>query len=45
MVEAKCEVVFPLEKGDTEMVDRLGIQGLSLASTCARRGRHVKKKV
>lgn len=44
-MEAKCEVEFPLERRDVEMVDRLGIQGFSLMSTCVRRGRRVKKKV
>ena len=44
-VEAKSEIVLPLEKGDAEMVGRFGIQGISLALACVRRGRHVKKKV
>jgi hypothetical protein len=44
-VIAKSEVVLPLEKGDAEMVDRFGIQGISSASACVRRGRRAKQKV
>ena len=44
-VEAKSEIVLPLEKGDAEIVNRFGIQGISLASACVRRGRHVKHKI
>ena len=44
-VEAKSEIIFPLEKGDAEIVNRFGIQGISLASACIRRGRHGKHKI
>lgn len=45
IVEAKGECVLPLEKGDVEMVDRLGIQGLSSTSACVRRGKSVRQRV
>lgn len=32
-VAAKCEVGFPLEKGDAGVVEKLGIQGSSLDAT------------
>lgn len=41
-VVAKCELEFPLEKRDAEVAERLGIQGLSLASACVKRGKHLK---
>lgn len=44
-VVAKCEVEFPLEKRDAEVAERLGIQGMSLAPACVKRGRHLKQKV
>ena len=44
-VEAKSEIILPLEKGDAEIVNRFGIQGISPASACVRRGRHVKHKI
>lgn len=44
-IEAKSEIVLPLEKGDAEMVFRFGVQGISPASDCVRRGRHVKQQV
>lgn len=37
--------MLPLEKGDVEMVDRFGIQGISLIFVCVRRGRQMKQKV
>ena len=43
-VEAKSEIILPLEKGDAEIVNRFGMHGISSASACIRRGRHVKKK-
>ena len=44
-VEGKSEIIFPLEKGDAEIVNRFGMHGISLASTCIKRGRHVKHKI
>lgn len=44
-IEAKCEVNYPLDRGDAEIVSRLGLQELSPISTCVKRGRHAKKKV
>ena len=44
-VEAKSEVALPLEKDDAEMVDRLGLHGISLAFACVRRGIRGKQKV
>jgi len=44
-VEAKSEIILPLEKGDAEIVNRFGIQGISPASSCVRRGRHGKHKI
>ena len=44
-VEAKSEIIFPLEKGDAEIVNRFGMHGISSASSCIRRGRHVKHKI
>lgn len=37
-MEAKCDMFFPLEKRDVGVVERLGIQELSMASMCVRRG-------
>lgn len=44
-MEAKCEVMFPLDRGDAEIMNRMGIQGLSPTSACVRRGRHARTKV
>lgn len=33
-VEAKCEVSFPLERGDEEIVNSLGLHGLVFDSLC-----------
>ena len=44
-VEAKSEIILPLEKGDAEIVNRFGMHGISSASTCIIRGRHVKQKI
>ena len=44
-VEAKSEIILPLEKGDAEIVNRFGMHGISSASSCIRRGRHVKHKI
>ena len=44
-MEAKSEIIFPLEKGDAEIVNWFGMHGISLASACIRKGRHVKHKI
>ena len=44
-VEAKSEIVLPLEKGDAEIVGRFGIQEISPALACVRRGRRAKHRV
>ena len=44
-IEAKSEIVLPLEQGDAEMVGRLGIQELYPTSACVRRGRRAKHKI
>ncbi|XP_059076968.1 uncharacterized protein LOC131876166 [Cryptomeria japonica] len=44
-VVAKCELEFPLGKRDAEVVERLGIQGLSLASACVKLGKHLRQRV
>ncbi|XP_059066340.1 uncharacterized protein LOC131061549 [Cryptomeria japonica] len=44
-VKAKSEIILPMEEGDAEIVNRFGIQGISPASACARRGRRVKHRV
>ena len=44
-MEAKSEIILPLEKGDADIVNRFGMHGISSASACIRRGRHVKQKI
>ncbi|XP_059078087.1 uncharacterized protein LOC131876661 [Cryptomeria japonica] len=44
-VEVKCEVNFPLGREEADIVSRLGLQELSPASMCVRRGRWAMKKV
>lgn len=44
-VEAKCEVNFPLDRDEADMVNRFGWQELSLVSACVKRGRGAMKKV
>jgi len=44
-VEAKCEVSFPLVKRDAKVVERLGLQGLSVTSACVRRVRKANKRI
>lgn len=44
-LEAKCEVMFPLDKEDDDIMERLGLKGLSSSFVCVRRGRRAKKKV
>ena len=44
-MEAKSEIILPLEKGDPEIVNRFGMHGISSASACIGRGRHVKQKI
>ena len=44
-VEAKSEIILPLEKGDAKIVNRFGMHGISSASACIRSGRHVKHKI
>lgn len=44
-VEAKCEVELPLGKRDTELVERLGTLGSSLALTRAKRRYREKQKI
>lgn len=41
-VTTKSEIILPMEEGDAEIVNRFGIQGISPALACARRGRRVK---
>lgn len=45
MMEAKCDVAYPLERSDDEIVNSLGLQGLNSIFTCVRRGRRAKMKV
>ena len=45
IVEAKSEIILPLEKGDAEIVNRFGMHGISSAPACIRRGRLVKHKI
>lgn len=44
-VEAKCEVNFPLDRGEADIVSRLVLQEMSPISMCVKRGRHAKQKV
>lgn len=44
-VEAKCEVNFLLNRDEVDIVSRFGLQELSPASACVRRGRRASKKV
>ena len=44
-VEAKSGIILSLEKCDAEIVHRFSMHGISSASACIRRGRHVKHKI
>lgn len=43
-MKAKCEVNFPLDRGD-DIESRLGLQEMSPTLACVKRGRHAMKKV
>jgi len=44
-VSAKCDLVFPLERGDDELVARLGLQEIHSSFVSSRNCRHGKKRV